>query len=59
MEKMEETTTLTKQNMSRIDDVAAVTEEVAASTEEVGSGTYEVMRMTEKLRALVSVFRTE
>ncbi len=59
MEKMEETTTLTKENMSRIDDVAAVTEEVAASTEEVGSGTYEVMRMTEKLRALVSVFRTE
>ena len=59
MEKMEETTTLTKQNMSRIDDVAAVTEEVAASTEEVGSGTYEVMRMTEKLRTLVSVFRTE
>jgi len=59
MEKMEETTTLTKDNMSRIDDVAAVTEEVAASTEEVGSGTYEVMRMTEKLRALVSVFRTE
>ncbi|NLO77122.1 MAG: chemotaxis protein [Methanomicrobiales archaeon] len=59
MEKMEETTTLTKDNMSRIDDVAAVTEEVAASTEEVGSGTYEVMRMTEKLRTLVSVFRTE
>ncbi len=59
MEKMEETTTLTKANMSRIDDVAAVTEEVAASTEEVGSGTYEVTRMTEKLRAMVSVFRTE
>ena len=59
MEKMEETTTLTKENMSRIDDVAAVTEEVAASTEEVGSGTYEVTRMTEKLRAMVDVFRTE
>ncbi|MDE4908424.1 methyl-accepting chemotaxis protein [Methanogenium marinum] len=59
MEKMEEATTLTKENMGRIDDVAAVTEEVAASTEEVGSGTYEVTRMTEKLRAMVSVFRTE
>jgi methyl-accepting chemotaxis protein len=59
MEKMEETTTLTKDNMSRIDDVAAVTEEVAASTEEVGSGTHEVTRMTEKLRAMVNAFRTE
>ena len=59
MEKMEETTTLTKENMSRIDDVAAVTEEVAASTEEVGSGTYEVTRMTEKLRNMVDVFKTE
>ncbi|GAB7015183.1 hypothetical protein JCM10550A_05490 [Methanogenium cariaci] len=59
MEKMEETTDLTKENMARIDDVAAVTEEVAASTEEVGSGTHEVTRMTEKLRAMVDVFQTE
>ncbi|MEA2035144.1 MAG: methyl-accepting chemotaxis protein [Euryarchaeota archaeon] len=59
MQEMENVTTITTENMRRIDDMAALTEEVAASTEEVGSGAHEVGAMSKRLREMMDVFKTE
>jgi len=59
MQEMENVTMITTENMRRIDDMAALTEEVAASTEEVGSGANEVGSMSKRLREMMDVFKTE
>ncbi len=59
MQEMENVTLITTENMRRIDDMAALTEEVAASTEEVGSGAHEVSSMSKRLREMMDVFKTE
>ena len=59
MQEMEAATSATKDNMKRIDEMAALTEEVAASAEEVGSGTHEVEEMAGHIKKMVGVFKVE
>ena len=57
IQSMEDVTRFAKENLSRIEDVAALTEEVSASTEEVTSGSVEVSDIAEKLRDMVAAFK--
>jgi methyl-accepting chemotaxis protein len=56
MERMEETTRLTKENMSQIEDMAALAQEVNASTEEVNSASQELSGMAAQLKGLMEQF---
>jgi methyl-accepting chemotaxis protein len=57
MQSMEDSTQMTKENMERIEDMAALAEEVSASTEEVGSASHEMTEMAEHLKAKMAQFK--
>ncbi|EHQ35333.1 methyl-accepting chemotaxis protein [Methanoplanus limicola] len=57
MSLMEEANVLTKENLSRIEDVAASSEEVLMSAEEISESTEEVAAMSGELNALIHTFR--
>jgi methyl-accepting chemotaxis protein len=57
MQKMDESTHMTKENLDRTEDMAALAEEVSASTQEVGSASHELANMAEQLEKAMRQFK--
>jgi methyl-accepting chemotaxis protein len=57
MQNMDESTHMTKENMDRTEDMAALAEEVSASTQEVGSASHELASMAEQLKQKMEQFK--
>ena len=57
MQKMDESTHMTKETLDRTEDMAALAEEVSASTQEVGSASHELAGMAEQLEKLMREFK--
>jgi len=56
MQSMEEANRITKENLKRAEDMAAINEEIAASSYQVNKATGDLTGMTESLKTLVNRF---
>ena len=59
MQKMDESTHMTKGSLDRTEDMAALAEEVSASTQEVGGASHELAGMAEQLAKAMKQFKLD
>jgi methyl-accepting chemotaxis protein len=57
MQGMEQSSTLTRENQERMEDMAALAEETSASTEEIASASAELAQMAERLKKMMEHFK--
>ncbi|HSQ92679.1 MAG TPA: methyl-accepting chemotaxis protein [Methanoregula sp.] len=57
MQGMDQSSTLTRENQERMEDMAALAEETSASTEEIASASAELASMAERLKKMMEQFK--
>ena len=57
MAGMEQSSTITRENQERMEDMAALAEETSASTEEIASASAELAAMAERLKKMMEQFK--
>ena len=57
MQGMEQSSTITRENQERMEDMAALAEETSASTEEIASASAELAQMAERLKKMMEHFK--
>ena len=57
MNNIEEASTLTRNNLEKIEGMAAMAEEISATTQEVGSISHEMHKLSENLQEIMKKFR--
>jgi methyl-accepting chemotaxis protein len=57
MQGVEVSSRMTRENLDRIEDMAAMAEETSASTEEIASASHELSAMAERLKILIEQFK--